>query len=624
MNVKQAVILAAGKGKRLDVFETPKPLVRVKGKALILWQLEYLQAAGIDQVTVVISPGDTLLKKFLADYPLSIRFVEQKEQEKEMLGSFLSLEGEINEPFFITVCDLVFEKNPFFSFTTLDTVVDIATLVSLNQESNRVAGANVQVLCEQNRLVDMGKEISTSSGLEVGIYFFTPEGYKQFVQEAKKQLHENFAQTVVSTFLALNQTHPVSVIPLGQKHWFDINTPQTLIQAEIFLQEKSSNQTETTTDVVPHLGKLEPTNIFEYFPRVSFEVHIERGIVGKISEYEIIPYKSYYSPHHLLVDKNIDTLYGDSIYRQLTQLGYQVNKILLDPGEKTKSVENYVALADQIIQTGIDKKSYIIAVGGGVVKDIAGFLAASLYRGIGFISIPTTVLSQADAAIALKQGVNGEKGKNLLGTYYAPEKIIVDPDVLSTLDPRYVSDGLAECIKQAFAQDKEFYEFFCSYTGKIENIDFLEKTIRRSVELKISSVQNDFNEEKEALVYQYGHEVGHAVEYLSQYAVGHGEGVAIGMRVSAEIAFLLGLSNEQTLESQKMLLKKYGLPYTVPQTITEDDIVNVLRYNKKFHGGEPRFVLVDHIGHIWHQDHVYTVACSDEIIKKAVKRSYEP
>ena len=202
-------------------------------------------------------------------------------------------------------------------------------------------------------------------------------------------------------------------------------------------------------------------------------------------------------------------------------------------------------------------------------------------------------------------------------------KVIVDPAVLLTLEDRYIFDGLAECLKQSFAQDIEFFNFFTDYNGPIKNSDFLEDAVSRAIKLKLESIQEDFHEERASLVNQYGHEIGHAVEHLSDYQLLHGESIAVGMGVSAELSSIMGIAGTDVLDAHPNLLRKYHLPIHVPRNMSPNDIINTLKYNKKFHGGKALLVLVNRIGSLWHDESYYTVFCSDNVLTGAIRNNYE-
>ncbi len=626
MDTPTGVILAGGEGKRLRKFETIKPLIKVGGEPLIIRALTRMIEHGIRDIIVVVSRGDRLVQRTMLEHASHIpadcrlRYVEQSDKRNSMLGSVLSIGQQVQGPFFLSACDLIFETDPFASFSAAPQSSDtISVLYSTDAGVNLHSGGRMKALLAGGAVVSkIGITLEESNALEAGVYHFAPDAYAAL---SALVVSRPDIITFDAALAAYNETRPLLPVLYGGGSWFDVNTPSTLIRTEMFLKRGSGERAGGST-AAPRLSAPKKSYSFSYMKELAFDVHLKSGLLDHLEEQLLIPSESYYSPHHLIVDKNIDELYGKKVHEKLLSLGYHVNKILVDPGEWTKSADIYLRLANEILTSGLDKKSVLLSLGGGVVKDLVGFLASTLYRGVGSIHIPTTLLAQCDAAIALKQGVNGEGGKNLLGSYYPPLSVVVDPSVLLTLDERYLRDGLAECLKQAFAQSKDFYDFFAAYNGPLKNLPFLEEVVSRSIGLKIPTIERDFNEEKEGLVYQYGHEIGHAVEYLSGYELGHGESVAIGMRVSAELACILGVSDRTTADDQIGMMKKYGLHVRVPADIPVDDIIEALRFNKKFHSGEARFVLVKEIGALWHDRSMYTVLCSDKAVREAIASSY--
>jgi 3-dehydroquinate synthase len=227
-----------------------------------------------------------------------------------------------------------------------------------------------------------------------------------------------------------------------------------------------------------------------------------------------------------------------------------------------------------------------------------------------------------DVAISLKQGINSEKGKNLVGAYFQPLAVFIDPDV--AMPETLIRHGLSEAIKHAFAQDRPFFDFLMEYDGKISDPAFVEEVIRRTIGLKIELMQEDMFENNRAIVLQYGHEVGHAVEFLSGFKLSHGEAISIGMRVSAEISHLMSVTGKETVDAHKALLQKYGLPITIPAYLKKDAVLDALKFNKKTRGTDIRFALVEFVGKIWKIKGVYGIPCPVEIIEEALLRSYTP
>src|SRR3989344_8360330 len=608
MNINTAIILAAGQGKRLDSLGTIKPLVMVAGKALIAWQIEKLAEAGISNLYIIANDKEaaSLMKQQLAHYEanLNIRYLSRKDED--MLGSLASAVNKIEKiegPFVVTVCDLILSSNPFKLLSTTDS--DLAMVVATDPESNQWSGAKVRVDYQNNQIIGLRKEEDGKAPRDVGIYLFTKDAYNRFLNFVNKNNITEFTQAL--NFF--NQKQSIRAMEMEVGPWFDVNTPETLIRAELFVRKILHYHEPVLKAKLEKIETINNTVNFSHKKNIKIEIIVQRNILAELEKYEIIPKACIRSPHFIVCDAKTDQLYGQLVLGKLQSQGFHVHKVVVSPGESSKSAQQYLDLAEKILALGVDKKSIIISLGGGVINNLSGFLAATIYRGIGLIHIPTTLMAQCDAAIGLKQGINGSQGKNLLGSYYEPLKIVVDPALLLTLDDRWLRDGLAECLKHALAQAKKFFEYLIDYQGNIRDIDFLEYVVSKNIKLKIELMEQDFKEDNKALVLQYGHEIGHAVEYLSGYSLGHGEGISIGMRVSAELARIIGVADDKVVEAHLNLLSKYGLPTDIPVDIKAEDLINVLKYNKKFRGGEAEFALLDKVGSLWNAGGVYTIPC---------------
>jgi 3-dehydroquinate synthase len=267
----------------------------------------------------------------------------------------------------------------------------------------------------------------------------------------------------------------------------------------------------------------------------------------------------------------------------------------------------------------MDEGSVIVDVGGGVVNNMAGFLAATLYRGVELIHIPTTTMAQVDAAIDFKQAVNSKKGKNLTGAYHPASHVLIDPDTLATLPERHIRNGLAESLKHAITQDAEFFQWLLKNERPLTDLDFWETVIRRTIALKVPLLNGDPHDEANEMLPQYGHSIGHAVEHVSGYAFLHGEAVAIGMCVSAEIARLIGVCDEATVEAHYQLCSRYGLPTQIPQSINVEDVLNTIRYDKHYLGSLPRMALVSSVGTVWKDQGVVSIPIDYPILARAIE-----
>ena len=200
------------------------------------------------------------------------------------------------------------------------------------------------------------------------------------------------------------------------------------------------------------------------------------------------------SRHFLVMDRNIEKIYGSKVLAFLKQNGLKVKEVVIAPGERSKSLSVYKRLISSIATSGVDRDSYILALGGGVVNNIAGFFASTLYRGIGLIQIPTTLLAQLDAAIDFKQAINSPYGKNQLGTYYSASVVVVDPDLLQTLPIRQLRSGLGEAIKHALIEDQQLFSYLEDYPGDLRDKEFLDDVIVRTVQLKVLLLNKSHDE----------------------------------------------------------------------------------------------------------------------------------
>lgn len=327
------------------------------------------------------------------------------------------------------------------------------------------------------------------------------------------------------------------------------------------------------------------------------------------------------SKHFIISDKGIASFLGKKILSFLNSKNLRVYLITLPTGEKSKSFQTYEKLLKNILSIEPDRESYIIGLGGGVVNNIAGFIASTLYRGLSLIQIPTTLLAQVDAAVDLKQAINSPTGKNHIGSYYPAKMIVIDPTILKTLPIRDIRNGLAESIKHALLQSKRFYQYLEKYSGEINNQNFLEYVISTTLKLKLPLLSNLPNPDLSEMLPQYGHPLGHVIEFLSAYRLRHGEAIAIGMCVSAEIALLIGVSDQETITKHYTIMRKFGLPTSLPKNLLDKTILKELRRDKHYLKNMMRTVLVSKIGSISTSSGNFIYSIKNEIIREAIKRN---
>ncbi len=262
-------------------------------------------------------------------------------------------------------------------------------------------------------------------------------------------------------------------------------------------------------------------------------------------------------------------------------------------GEESKSRQMKEKIEDFLLENSVDRNSVIIALGGGVISDISGFVASTYKRGIPYINVPTTLLAMVDASIGGKTGINTRHGKNLLGTVWHPEAVISDIDLLKGLPKEELISGMAEVIKIAVMMDKPFFEFL--EKADIKNESDLIKIIKKSSELKLKIVKKDDRDNGIRNMLNFGHTIGHAVEACSRYSIRHGYCVSIGIAVECRLSMNIDLLHEKDYERIVMLLKKTGLPISIPK-LDSRCLLDAVKNDKKMKDGKLNMVLIEKIG----------------------------
>ena len=342
----------------------------------------------------------------------------------------------------------------------------------------------------------------------------------------------------------------------------------------------------------------------------SYNIYIDTGLLERIGDTlvkEKAPCKTL-----LITDTNIEKIYGNIVAESLIRNKFDVRIVSLKPGEDQKTLETAITLYDACFDHKLDRHSMIIALGGGVVGDISGFVASTFMRGIPFIQIPTSLLAQVDSSIGGKVAVNHPKGKNMIGSFYQPKAVFIDTDTLSTLPAVEFVVGLVEVIKYGVIRNAELFEYIEKHLYDILQLDHtaLLKIIADSCQIKTSVVEEDEKEVYLRAILNYGHTIGHAIETLTNYnKYRHGEAIAIGMLYATKIAIEIGLTNNKVYERQLSLIKRLGLPLTID--LKPGDIVKTLYTDKKVISGKLRFILPKKIGEVIISDEV-----TEEILYK--------
>jgi len=292
-------------------------------------------------------------------------------------------------------------------------------------------------------------------------------------------------------------------------------------------------------------------------------------------------------------------LYGDKVIKGLRSAGFDPVLITIPDGEEYKTLKEASAIYDGLIEHRMERSFPIIALGGGVIGDMTGFVAATYLRGVPYIQVPTTLLAQVDSSVGGKTAVNHPKGKNLIGAFYQPKAVFIDPEVLSTLDPRDVRAGLAEVVKYGVIWDNAFFKFLEENSNALfKPGPELIRAIERSCEIKAAVVSADEKESGLRSVLNFGHTFGHAIEALTGYGTfKHGEAVAIGMCMAARLSVKMALASPEVERRVAGLLSGLGLPVSLPE-LSADEFIGSMRLDKKVIGSRIRFVLVTEIGKV--------------------------
>ncbi|MCL4458101.1 MAG: 3-dehydroquinate synthase [Nitrospirae bacterium] len=331
----------------------------------------------------------------------------------------------------------------------------------------------------------------------------------------------------------------------------------------------------------------------------SYDIVIDSGTLSGIGE----RMKEFrFSPKTAVISNpTVFGLYGDIVTASLKNAGFECFSVIIPDGEGYKNYEQTYYILTELLKNRLDRNSCVIALGGGVIGDITGFAASIYMRGIHFIQVPTTLLSQVDSSVGGKTGVNHELGKNMIGTFYQPKLVWIDIDTIKTLPKREFLCGIAEIIKYGVIWDGELFEFLAHNRASILTLDAerLTHIIKRSCEIKAYVVSKDERESGLRAILNYGHTVGHAVETETGYSKFlHGEAVAIGMHIEARLSEIMGFIDKKQVSEIKALIDAYGLPSELPAGMNADNLISHMRLDKKTEAGEMKFILPEKIGKV--------------------------
>ncbi len=300
----------------------------------------------------------------------------------------------------------------------------------------------------------------------------------------------------------------------------------------------------------------------------------------------------------IISNTKIMPLYGDIISASIKKLTSFFYNIVLEDGEQYKNLNSINNIYNTLLENNFDRRSVIVALGGGVVGDMAGFAAATFMRGINFIQIPTTLLAQVDSSIGGKTGVNHSLGKNMVGAFYQPKAVISDINTLKTLEKRELISGIAEIIKHAFIFDVDFIQWLENNIQSMLNLnlDIINQAIIKSCNIKKYFVTQDEKEQNIRAYLNFGHTFAHAIETATNYKTWlHGEAVGCGMAIASELSFQMGLINQQENQRILNLIQSCGLPIELPKINSQEYIKHMLK-DKKNHDHNIQFILLKNLG----------------------------
>jgi len=345
----------------------------------------------------------------------------------------------------------------------------------------------------------------------------------------------------------------------------------------------------------------------------SYEIHIGSGLLKQTGRQ--LTESGFDARVVIITTPVVRRLYGDALRQNLTGDGFRVVVLSVPEGEEQKSLGTVGRLYSELNNIHAERTTPILALGGGVIGDLAGFVAATYLRGVPLVQMPTTLLAQVDSSIGGKVAVNYDQLKNKIGAFYQPRLVISDIATLRSLSPGELSDGLAEIIKYAVIRDEGFFDYLERNLSRLRELDAeaIEETVFRSAKIKAEVVEKDEKDWGIRNILNYGHTVGHAIETASDFGIRHGEAVAIGMLAAARISNRLGILDRSGLDRLAEVIQRAGLPVRIPDLSTER-IIQAMRHDKKIVKGRVRFILPKSIGEVFVTDEVSPAIVEDVLV----------
>lgn len=325
-----------------------------------------------------------------------------------------------------------------------------------------------------------------------------------------------------------------------------------------------------------------------------YNIYMQKNIFNWIKQYLENQFAS--SKIAIITDFNLRELYGENLKKIIDNSNLTGKIIAFKPGEESKSMETLQEVYRELSDFNIGRKDLIITFGGGVVGDLGGFAAATYMRGIPYIQVPTSLLAQVDSSIGGKVAVDLPYGKNLIGSFYHPRAVFIDPELLKTLDKRFFRDGLAEVIKYGCIKERKILDLLMKYKNEKELMEDIENIVYTCCSIKKAVVERDEKDQGERMLLNFGHTLGHGLEkYFDYKKYTHGEAVAIGMMEITRKSEDLRITEKGTTKLICEVLKKYDIPHSMPE-VNKQQIMNILKLDKKHQGDEISLIILEEIG----------------------------
>ena len=347
----------------------------------------------------------------------------------------------------------------------------------------------------------------------------------------------------------------------------------------------------------------------------SYPVYVEPGVLARLGDLV---------ERHLAL-RRVALVADESVFRLLREGGlagarWEGTVLTFPAGERSKTRETWSRLTDELLRLGFGRDSALLALGGGVAGDLAGFVAATYMRGVPFLQVPTTLLAMLDASVGGKTGVDTPQGKNLIGAFHPPVAVVADPRVLATLPDREYRAGLAEAVKHGLIADREYFGWIEATADVLIARDSaaLEHLVRRSVEIKAEVVGEDEREAGRRVILNAGHTVAHALEQATEFRLSHGEAVGLGLVAEAALATGLGLATPEAGARVAALLERLGLPTRLREPVGDERILAAMASDKKNRGGGIRFALPRGLGTMG-GDPEWTIEAAEPVIRAALR-----